>query len=109
MTSQEYKALSIKEFSKAAKVYETDDAGVYKMCRKDYPDVLAELERHEFRHHFQRRSIVLGELLVIEVVAQLVHVFREQLICLFRHFLCNTCHLRCDGLCRIDLLLDRPV
>ncbi len=32
MTDQEYKALSVKEFSKAAKVYETDDAGVYKMC-----------------------------------------------------------------------------
>ena len=45
MTDQEYKTLSIREFAKAAKVYETDDAGVYKMCRKDYPDVLAELEK----------------------------------------------------------------
>ena len=48
MTSQEYKALSIKEFSKAARVYETDAAGVYRMCRKDYPDVLAELEKEPF-------------------------------------------------------------
>ena len=48
MNDQEYKALSIKEFSKAAKVYETDEAGVYKMCKKDYPDVLAELEKEEF-------------------------------------------------------------
>ena len=48
MTEQEYKALSIREFSKAARVYETDDAGVYKMCKKDYPDVLAELEREPF-------------------------------------------------------------
>ncbi len=48
MTDKEYKALSIKEFSKAAKVYETDDAGVYKMCKKDYPDVLAELEKEDF-------------------------------------------------------------
>ncbi|MBR1560815.1 MAG: methyltransferase domain-containing protein [Clostridia bacterium] len=48
MTDKEYKALSIKEFSKAAKVYETDEAGVYKMCKKDYPDVLAELEREDF-------------------------------------------------------------
>ena len=48
MTSQEYKALSVKEFSKAAKVYETDAAGVYKMCKKDYPDVLAELEKENF-------------------------------------------------------------
>ena len=48
MTSQEYKALSVKEFSKAARVYETDAAGVYRMCRKDYPDVLAELEKEPF-------------------------------------------------------------
>ena len=48
MTDQEYKELSVKEFSKAAEVYETDRAGVYKMCKKDYPDVLAELEKEEF-------------------------------------------------------------
>ena len=48
MTDNEYKALSIREFSRAAKVYETDDAGVYRMCRKDYPDVLEELEKEEF-------------------------------------------------------------
>jgi len=48
MTENEYKALSIREFSKAARVYETDDAGVYKMCKKDYPDVLEELEKESF-------------------------------------------------------------
>lgn len=48
MTDTEYKALSIREFSKAARVYETDDAGVYRMCKKDYPDVLAELEKEDF-------------------------------------------------------------
>ncbi len=48
MTDREYKELSIKEFAKAAKVYETDDAGVYKLCKKDYPDVLEELEKEEF-------------------------------------------------------------
>ncbi len=48
MTAVEYKQLSMKEFSKAAKVYETDKGGIYKMCRKDYPDVLAELEKEEF-------------------------------------------------------------
>ena len=35
MNDLEYKALSVKEFSKAAKVYETDKAGIYKMCKKD--------------------------------------------------------------------------
>ena len=48
MTDTQYKALSIREFSKAARVYETDDAGVYRMCRKDYPDVLSELEKEDF-------------------------------------------------------------
>ena len=48
MTDAQYKALSIKEFSKAVMVYETDDAGVYRMCKKDYPDVLAELEKEDF-------------------------------------------------------------
>ena len=48
MTTREYKEMSLKEFSKAATVYETDEAGVYKMCKKDYPDVLAELEKEGF-------------------------------------------------------------
>lgn len=48
MNSSDYKALSIKEFSKAAENYETDSAGIYKMCRKDYPDILEELEKEEF-------------------------------------------------------------
>ncbi len=48
MTDKEYKRMSIEEFSKAAEVYETDKAGVYKMCKKDYPDILAELEKEEF-------------------------------------------------------------
>jgi len=48
MNDREYKELSMKEFTKAASVYETDQAGVYKMCKKDYPDVLAELEKEPF-------------------------------------------------------------
>ncbi len=48
MTDIEYKELSKKEFSKAAKVYETDKGGVYKLCRKDYPEVLEELEKEDF-------------------------------------------------------------
>lgn len=45
MTNKEYKALSIKEFTKAAEGYEGDKAGIYEMCRKDYTDILAELEK----------------------------------------------------------------
>ena len=48
MNEQEYKDMTINEFTKAAVVYETDQAGVYKMCKKDYPDVLAELEKEPF-------------------------------------------------------------
>ncbi len=48
MNDIEYKELSKKEFSKAAKVYETDHAGVYNLCKKDYPDVLEELEKEPF-------------------------------------------------------------
>ncbi len=48
MTSKEYKDLSVKEFTKAAECYESENAGVYNMCKKDYPDVLAELEKELF-------------------------------------------------------------
>ena len=45
MTNEEYKQLSIKEFTEAAKRYEGDHAGLYEMCKKDYPDILEELEK----------------------------------------------------------------
>ncbi|MCR5774118.1 MAG: class I SAM-dependent methyltransferase [Lachnospiraceae bacterium] len=48
MTDKEYKSLSISEFSRAARVYETDKGGIYKLCKKDYPDVLEELEKEDF-------------------------------------------------------------
>jgi len=48
MTDKEYKDLSRREFAKAARVYETDKGGVYKMCKMDYPDVLEELEKEPF-------------------------------------------------------------
>ena len=48
MTNEEYKKMSIKEFTKAARNYESDHAGIYNMCKKDYPDVLEELEKEQF-------------------------------------------------------------
>ncbi len=48
MTSEQYKELSISEFTKAAERYESNHAGIYEMCKKDYPDILEELEREEF-------------------------------------------------------------
>ena len=49
MKNEEYKKLSIKEFTKAAGRYESNHAGIYEMCKKDYPDILEELEKESFR------------------------------------------------------------
>jgi len=48
LTNKDYKDLSIKEFTKAASTYESEHAGVYDLCKKDYPDILIELEKEEF-------------------------------------------------------------
>lgn len=47
-TSEEYKQLSISEFTKAAKIYESENAGVYEMCKKDYPPILEEIRKEKF-------------------------------------------------------------
>ena len=48
MTSEEYKALSVKEFTEAAKIYDSGHSGVYEMCKDDYPFLLEELEKESF-------------------------------------------------------------
>lgn len=48
MTDQKYKEITMNEFTKAAEIYESDHAGVYNTCKKDYPDILAELEKEPF-------------------------------------------------------------
>ena len=47
-TSEEYKNLSIKEFTKAAQRYDSDNAGIYDMCKDDYPPILEELRKEPF-------------------------------------------------------------
>lgn len=47
-TSEEYKSLSIKEFTKAAQRYDSDNAGIYDMCKDDYPPILEELRKEKF-------------------------------------------------------------
>lgn len=47
-TSQEYKDLTIKEFTKAADIYESGDAGIYEICKEDYPYIASELEKEEY-------------------------------------------------------------
>ena len=48
MTPEKYKQLSIKEFTQAAKIYDSGHAGIYEMCKDDYPPILAELEKEAF-------------------------------------------------------------
>lgn len=44
----EYKELSIREFTKAAAVYDSGHAGIYELCKDDYPPILEELEKEPF-------------------------------------------------------------
>jgi ubiquinone/menaquinone biosynthesis C-methylase UbiE len=47
-TAGQLKEMSVREFTKAAQVYETEHAGIYETCRDDYPQMLAELEAEPF-------------------------------------------------------------
>lgn len=47
-SAEELKQLSIKEFTEAAKVYESGHAGIYEMRKDDYPQMLEELELEPF-------------------------------------------------------------
>ena len=47
-TEQQYKDLTIKEFTKAADIYETEHAGIYEMCKDDYPYIAGELEKEYY-------------------------------------------------------------
>lgn len=47
---KEYKNLTVKEFTKAAEIYETDHAGSYEMCKDDYPYISSELEKEEYHN-----------------------------------------------------------
>lgn len=45
---EEYKKLSIAEFTKAAKIYDSKNAGIYEMCKDDYPPILEEIRKEDF-------------------------------------------------------------
>ena len=47
-SDKEYKELTIKEFSKAAEIYETDQAGIYEICKDDYPYISEELGKEDY-------------------------------------------------------------
>ncbi len=48
-SAAEYKELTIKEFSKAANIYETGHAGIYEMCKDDYPYISEELDKEDYQ------------------------------------------------------------
>ena len=48
MNSAQYKELSVKEFTKAAEIYDSGHAGIYEMCKDDYPPILEELKAVDF-------------------------------------------------------------
>ena len=50
MNSEQYKELSVKEFTKAAEIYDSGHAGIYEMCKDDYPPILEELRRTSFQN-----------------------------------------------------------
>ncbi|MBQ9041397.1 MAG: methyltransferase domain-containing protein [Eggerthellaceae bacterium] len=48
MNETQYKELSIREFTKAAEIYDGGHAGIYEMCKDDYPPILEELRKDDF-------------------------------------------------------------
>ena len=48
-TAEQYKKLTISEFTRAAEVYETGHAGIYEMCKDDYPYIEEELAHIEYQ------------------------------------------------------------
>ncbi len=48
MKAETYKELTIQEFDRAAQQFDNDDPSIYNMCRKDYPDILAEVKKEPF-------------------------------------------------------------
>lgn len=48
MTNTDYKNYSLREFNKAAERFDDNKPSVYNLCRKDYPDILSELETEDW-------------------------------------------------------------
>ena len=48
MNNEQYKKLTVREFTKAADIYDSGHAGIYEMCKDDYPPILEELEGTDF-------------------------------------------------------------
>lgn len=53
-SAEELKEMSVREFTKAARIYESGHAGIYEICKDDHPQMLAELETEPFGVGFKR-------------------------------------------------------
>ena len=47
-SGEQFKEMSVREFTQAARVYESGHAGIYEICKDDYPQLVAELEAEPF-------------------------------------------------------------
>lgn len=47
-SAEELKKMTLQEFNRAARQFDQNNPSVYNLCRKDYPDILAELEKENF-------------------------------------------------------------
>lgn len=56
-SGEQFKEMSVREFTQAARVYESEHAGIYKICKDDYPQLVDELEAQKgFRAHLVARK-----------------------------------------------------
>ena len=60
-TDSEYKQLTIKEFTKAAEIYESDHAGIYEMCKDDYPYIASELGKEDYQGYLKAEEEKQGK------------------------------------------------
>ena len=47
-SAEELKKLTLEEFQKEAGQFDNNDPSIYNLCRKDYPEILAEIEKEPF-------------------------------------------------------------
>lgn len=47
-SAEELKELTLEEFQKEAGQFDNNDPSIYNLCRKDYPEILAEIEKEPF-------------------------------------------------------------
>ena len=91
MKNEEYKKLSISEFTKAAGRYESNHAGIYEMCKKDYPDILA-----SFSISNKRSKLVLVSFCTLPFCNRISHPAVNIKACTAAFLRIFSCCLKCQ-------------